>query len=373
MNFETTRSYYSGATPGADSNTYVMFSTVTLGVSQWFQAAGIRHARIDIKHDQSFTLNAYKSSDKGVTWNQVSTEAIAVISGFTSSRVWNVETFADFKIEVVNGGSAQGTWAVDVVFIERRADTSDDSVLKLLPFSFIEADNFTVDGVSGKVASFVDKVYPGTGVRAVVANHAFVQATSANQVVVPAQDSRFASRRSAIFTGAEYYDSQASASDWLFLHAGTGMTMLAVRSPTSMAAGAVILATRNGGSAGVSMGRTTTQFTINIQNATTVIGTNQGGTPAVDKPDVQSLTYLENVSPEFVHRRGNTTLGSGNTTGAPITTVSTAGTLRLGATRTPSSQEKARWVMAVVFARVITQNELAVIHTYIREKYGVQP
>jgi hypothetical protein len=119
------------------------------------------------------------------------------------------------------------------------------------------------------------------------------------------------------------------------------------------------------------MGNTTTQFTFNVQNASTVIATNQAGTPVVDTPRIHSLTYVENASPEYLHRRGATTLGSGNTTAAPVTSVSTAVTLRLGATGTPSSQARARWVCSLVAPRVISDAELAVVHEWVRVKYGV--
>lgn len=51
------------------------------------------------------------------------------------------------------------------------------------PYSFIEADTYRVDPSTGKVAAFVDKVAPGTGIRAITANHELAQGTSAQQEI----------------------------------------------------------------------------------------------------------------------------------------------------------------------------------------------
>jgi hypothetical protein len=115
MSYGYARTTYSGSAPGADSNTYVMFSSVTaFPGGNGMQSAGVKRLRIDLKHSQTLTLNTYKSSDRGVTWNQVSTESIATTASTTDAREFNVEPYADFKVEVVNGGVAQATFAVDI-------------------------------------------------------------------------------------------------------------------------------------------------------------------------------------------------------------------------------------------------------------------
>lgn len=109
------RTKYTGSAPGADSNTYELFSTTTaFPGAAGLQAAGVKRVRIDVAHNQAFTLNAYKSSDRGANWNQVSTESISVVANSTTQREFNVEPYADFKLEAVNGGSAQTTWSVDI-------------------------------------------------------------------------------------------------------------------------------------------------------------------------------------------------------------------------------------------------------------------
>jgi hypothetical protein len=117
------RAQYGGATPGADSATYVLFTTqpTATGIAQNLLAgAGIRKIVLDLKNNQSGTLNTYKSGNGGTTWNQISTEAVGA-TGSTADvhREYPVEGIQDFKIEWVNGGSAQTAWVVDVALSDK--------------------------------------------------------------------------------------------------------------------------------------------------------------------------------------------------------------------------------------------------------------
>lgn len=122
---------YTGASPGADANTYILFSTVAktaTGQSSagyapalpateryYFARHGVKRFKLDIKHTQAFTLNWYKSNDRGASWHQCGTEAIAVPAATaTTTRSYLVDVYPDWSLEVVNGGAAQATWVVNM-------------------------------------------------------------------------------------------------------------------------------------------------------------------------------------------------------------------------------------------------------------------
>lgn len=118
---------YSGAAPGADSDTYVLFSsTVAFPGGQQFQGAGVKKLVLNIKNSHLGTLNTYRGSARTTlnetTWTQISTEALAAGTSTTSSlRDYLMEPFSDFKLEWVNGGSAQTTWVIDLALTDERS------------------------------------------------------------------------------------------------------------------------------------------------------------------------------------------------------------------------------------------------------------
>lgn len=121
---------YTGAAPGADANTYILFSTVAKTATgqastgyppslraderYYFARHGIKRFKVDIKHSQAFTFNWYKSNDRGATWHQCGTEAIAVPANATTMRSFLVDVYPDWSLEIVNGGVLQGTWVVNM-------------------------------------------------------------------------------------------------------------------------------------------------------------------------------------------------------------------------------------------------------------------
>lgn len=130
---------YNGFTPGADSNVYPLYSTCgitgttpgTAGAAPslflpvpkgFFQHAGIHKMIFDIKCTQAGTIKWYKSSDRGTTWRQEGSQAIAAPAATDSVvQEFLVEAYLDFKVEWTNGGVAQATWAVDIVGSPDRA------------------------------------------------------------------------------------------------------------------------------------------------------------------------------------------------------------------------------------------------------------
>lgn len=102
-------------TPGADTNTYKIFSTVDVGSTNngALQRAGIRRMIVDMAHSDDGTLNEYKSQDRGVTWDLVSTEVVTA-GATTTFREYDISAYQDWKLEWVNGNVAQNPWRIDI-------------------------------------------------------------------------------------------------------------------------------------------------------------------------------------------------------------------------------------------------------------------
>jgi hypothetical protein len=118
----TTRVKYSGSTPGADSNTYVIFdSTVAFPGANFVQGAGLSRISIRFDHIYTGTVNMYRSVNRGSTWTQVMQQSQSAPDTTQSSYFdVSVEAFADFKVEWVNGGTAQNPWSVDIALTAER-------------------------------------------------------------------------------------------------------------------------------------------------------------------------------------------------------------------------------------------------------------
>lgn len=115
-----TRVRYTGPAPGADSNSYVLFSTVAAGWSQGASQAGGRRVLVDLRNSQDGTLKLYKSEDRGVTWVQVEGSLLRAITTATHLRDWLVEPYPDWKLEWANGGAAQATWSLSIAISSNR-------------------------------------------------------------------------------------------------------------------------------------------------------------------------------------------------------------------------------------------------------------
>ena len=114
---------YNESAPGADSDTYNIFNTVVACPGQnYLNNAGISRINVDIKHSHAGTLKWYKSHDRGTTWLQIDEAAItAPASTDTTIRDILLEGYLDFKLDWVNGGSAQTTWKLDIALVSDRS------------------------------------------------------------------------------------------------------------------------------------------------------------------------------------------------------------------------------------------------------------
>lgn len=127
---------YTGSTPGNDSNTYNLFTTIGKG-GNYFGQNDIHKLALDLKTDQVGTLKAYKSQNgdaSSPTFEQIYEESVAApVSTSSTLREFVVDPYADWKLDWVNGGTIQTKFLVDMGLITDRADAgysslSEDSV-----------------------------------------------------------------------------------------------------------------------------------------------------------------------------------------------------------------------------------------------------
>lgn len=118
MGAETIQVGVTGGTPGADSNTYKLFdSTVTFG--NGLRQHDITRIIFTLQNSHAGTLNAYWSANGGTTWNLYDAQVPGVPAAGASSGPFDylVDPYADWKLEWVNGGSAQTTWRTALTLI----------------------------------------------------------------------------------------------------------------------------------------------------------------------------------------------------------------------------------------------------------------
>lgn len=114
---------YTGATPGTDSNDYVLFSSVTsFPMARAFAMMGIHKLEVRLINDHTGTLKCYFSNDRGTTWTRVYADISVGAAGTSDSNNYEfvVEGMKDFKVVWTNGGTAQGAFSPMLSLIESR-------------------------------------------------------------------------------------------------------------------------------------------------------------------------------------------------------------------------------------------------------------
>lgn len=117
----------SGTAPGADTNRDVMWdSTATVNGHRaypkgYFSMFGINRANLSITHDQNGTVDWFHSTDGGTTWEQIGTQAVTAVANEITNVDMLVEGLDDFKVEWVNGGTAQDPWIAKLNLMTERS------------------------------------------------------------------------------------------------------------------------------------------------------------------------------------------------------------------------------------------------------------
>lgn len=116
------------STPGTDSNTYVMFdSTVTFGVgvdgdsrNQTLIGHEIARVIFTLNNNQAGTIRAYRSINKGTSWDQVGGDIVVAAAAATDVNGpydFLTDPHPDFRISWINGGTAQTTWRPSITMV----------------------------------------------------------------------------------------------------------------------------------------------------------------------------------------------------------------------------------------------------------------
>lgn len=108
------------ATPGADTNVYNLFNSVTSFGGGLLPSKGASRVNVNIKNSHAGTIRSYRSGDKGTTWTQFGNDIVVPAAGATDVSgpyMFLVDTYRDVKIDWVNGGSAQTTWLPEVTMV----------------------------------------------------------------------------------------------------------------------------------------------------------------------------------------------------------------------------------------------------------------
>lgn len=114
---------YTGATPGADSNDYVLFSTTVAFPNQRNALAlgGIRRLLLSILASASGTLKWQVSTNGGTSWTQLDTQAVTGGSAEQKFDWGGISGYPDWRLLWTNGGSAQATWILSLLLVDDRA------------------------------------------------------------------------------------------------------------------------------------------------------------------------------------------------------------------------------------------------------------
>jgi len=120
---ETVQVKYTGSTPGADANTYTLFSSVVaFPGARMASGGGMKRLIIWLKNAAAGTAKFYTSADRGTTWSQIDEQAVAAAAATSSNYIdFDVEPLPDFKVDWTNGGSAQTTWVVNMALTDERS------------------------------------------------------------------------------------------------------------------------------------------------------------------------------------------------------------------------------------------------------------
>lgn len=99
----------------------VLFTTSTLCTGKrQLQSGGISKFAYNIKHDENGSIRVESSKDRGVTW--VAEETIVLAAGASSSKGdVLIETFDDWRIIWVNGGTDQTVWVTNLALADDRS------------------------------------------------------------------------------------------------------------------------------------------------------------------------------------------------------------------------------------------------------------
>ncbi len=132
MSEQTKFKYMGSALPG-NAETVTIFTTAPTGTAPFatlgafmganmLDSSHIARIHVGIVNDQSGTLKAYQSLDRGVTWTRVVADTAVAAAAANSENEYDylVEGFADWRLDWTNGATPQTTFKVRVAGTSQR-------------------------------------------------------------------------------------------------------------------------------------------------------------------------------------------------------------------------------------------------------------
>lgn len=124
--------YTGSALPGNGEVVVLLATAPTSGVTtgviggsasqgNYFQGVNIRRVLVGLINDQAGTLKEYMSTDRGVTWTQISSTAVAAIAA-NSQNIYDflVEHYPDWKLTWTNGATPQTAFSPNIAGTDQR-------------------------------------------------------------------------------------------------------------------------------------------------------------------------------------------------------------------------------------------------------------
>jgi hypothetical protein len=226
------------------------------------------------------------------------------------------------------------------------------------------ADNYTVDGVTGEVANWIDHSDP---------THLLEQSIDLRQVLVPAPHADFGGAACASFDAVHpgLYVSNRPASAFRFCHDGTGVswycTLTALEA--TWTASRFVWGTINGGGTNFALllgGNAASGFRYEISNGAVIYNpTAAAGTT----PNYVSGHYALTETPDVLYQLRTATVNNSNVTGVP-SAGDPSSTLLLGANPGFGNLGRFRW-RNLMFFPLLTAPQRAVVEAYIAADTGL--
>ena len=119
----TTRIKYTGTALPGNAESITMLDTTTNGMWKGFiQHSCWARVAVDIHNSHSGTLDLYKLEADEVTWEKISTTAVAAASADSSNQYdfW-IEPYLGVRIIWVNGATPQTAFDIDMVATSDRS------------------------------------------------------------------------------------------------------------------------------------------------------------------------------------------------------------------------------------------------------------
>jgi hypothetical protein len=120
MNSPTVK-YTGSALPG-NAEVVVMFTTTANGYgANFFASTGTNRFLLALVNDQTGTLASQKSTDRGVTWTTISSDAVSA-SATNDQNYYDylVEPYADWRLVWTNGATPQTSFKPSMALVNQR-------------------------------------------------------------------------------------------------------------------------------------------------------------------------------------------------------------------------------------------------------------